>query len=94
MNEGTTCREWGNLDRAAQDLGAFAHGDESDASLAFGGTKPFAVIFNFQNQRGRLEAETKPRFFCAGMPRDIVKRFLKHSIYLDAGGCSHGIGVS
>jgi len=94
MNEGATCGEWGNFERAAQNFGAFAHGDEADAGLAFGGTKTFAMIFDFKNQGSGFELQANPGFFGAGMPSDIVERFLKDAIDLDAGGCSHGVGFS
>ena len=56
MNEGPTCGERGDFERAAQNFGAFAHGDEADAGLAFCGMKTLALIFDFENHGGWFEA--------------------------------------
>src|SRR5260370_20611815 len=65
MNEGTTSGEWRNFDRAAKNFGAFAHGDEADASLSIGGTKTLAVIFSFHKQPRPIELHAHPRLLCA-----------------------------
>src|SRR5260370_41905567 len=57
MNEGATCGEWGNFERAAQNFGAFTHSDEADADLAFGGAKTFAMYFQFTKRCGGLELQ-------------------------------------
>jgi hypothetical protein len=86
--------DWGDFDRTAKNFGAFTHGNEADAGLTFGGAKAFAVIFDFESQGGGFKLQTNPGFFCAGMTRDIIECFLKDAIDLNAGGCSHGVGVS
>ena len=70
------------MELTAKNFRAFAHGYKTDSGVSFHGTNPLSMIFHFEHQRGWQKVQANPGFFRAGMPRDIVQRFLQHAIDL------------
>src|ERR1700737_322659 len=88
-NQCSSLRRVRDVQSAADQFGALAHGHEADAPRnvsvwsAWAGDESFAVVFHFQLKSMRQKFKANPGLGHAGMAADVVKCFLNDAIKLD-----------
>src|SRR5437763_12695110 len=88
-NQGSALRWPCEFHPAAQQLGAFAHGYQSNSLLRFLRYETFAMIFDFELKILRQKLQANPSLPDPGMPGDIIQRLLHDAIKMNGGIAVH-----
>src|SRR5688572_10459093 len=72
------------IDGPAEQLGAFAHGDDADPAQCVLDVKPRSVVLHFEIQSVGLKTQPDPSFLHSRMADDVVQRLLEHAIHVDS----------
>src|SRR5579871_2799911 len=86
VHECTSARGPPQLEGAADQRGAFAHGDQPESTTCALGRQSTSMILNLEIERAALRVETHGRLVDAGMPRHVAQRLLQNAVDVNGRG--------